>query len=245
MKQLSLSVLLFSMYSFNAFAAIKIDSNQTQVSASDKIKYSFQLQDDKTLAQLTDKNLVETHTKILHLVVYDASLNEFNHVHPEFDGSNWNVELNLPVNGSYMVWAQGETTSGKEFSIYISLVVENGEPEIPVTPLGDVRVGVDGVTQVELSNTKIKAGKMVMIDFTVTRTDGTTPSLSPYLGAFAHVIATPLNGSELIHVHPMEGDDANSGMLHATFPAAGEYRLWVQFNDDNELKTIPLSVVVK
>lgn len=245
MKQLLLSVMLSSMYSFNAFAAIKIDSNQKQVSASDKIKYSFQLQDDKTLAQLTDKNLVETHTKILHLVVYDASLNEFNHVHPEFDGSSWNVELNLPVNGNYMVWAQGETTSGKEFSIYRSLVVENGEPEIPVASLGDVRVGVDGVTQVELASTKIKAGKMVMIDFTVTRTDGTTPSLSPYLGAFAHVIATPLNGNELIHVHPMEGDDANSGMLHATFPAAGEYRLWVQFNDDNELKTIPLSVVVK
>ncbi|MBY0316277.1 MAG: hypothetical protein K2Q26_12195 [Bdellovibrionales bacterium] len=245
MKQLLLSVLLFSMYSFNAFAAIKIDSSQKQVSASEKIKYSFQLQDDKTLAQLTDKNLIETHTKILHLVVYDASLNEFNHVHPEFDGSSWNVELSLPVNGSYMVWAQGETTSGKEFSTYRPLLVENGEPEIAVTSLGDVRVGVDGVTQVELANTKIKAGKMVMIDFTVTRTDGTTPSLSPYLGAFAHVIATALNGSELIHVHPMEGDDANSGMLHATFPAAGEYRLWVQFNDNNELKTIPLSVVVK
>lgn len=144
-----------------------------------------------------------------------------------------------------MVWAQGETTSGKEFSIYRSLIVENGQPEIPVASLGDVRVGTDGITQVELANTKIKAGKMVMIDFTVTHTDETTPSMSPYLGAFAHVIATPLGGSELIHVHPIEGDEANSGMLHATFPATGEYRLWIQFNDNNELKTIPLSVVVK
>ncbi|MBY0383644.1 hypothetical protein K2X05_00670 [bacterium] len=38
---------------------------------------------------------------------------------------------------------------------------------------------------------------------------------------------------------------ANSGMLHATFPTKGEYRLWFQFNDDNQLKTIPVSVNVE
>ena len=245
MKQLLLCLMLSVTYSFDAFAAIKIESKQERVSASEKIKYLFQLQDDKTLAQITDQHLVKTHTQILHLLVYDASLNQFNHVHPEFDGLSWNTELNLLVNGRYRVWVQGKSKNGKEFSIHRSLIVEGGEPETPVVSLGDVRVGTDGVTQVELANTKIKVGKMVMIDFTVTRTDGTVPSLSPYLGAFAHVIASSFNGNELIHVHPMEGDDVNSGLLHATFPAAGEYRLWVQLNDDNQLKTIPLSVDVK
>lgn len=229
----------------SAFAGVQIESSQNKVSASEKISYTFNLVDDKTTASISDKDLVETHTKILHLVVYDASLNEFNHVHPEFNGASWGVELNLPVNGSYKVWAQGKTSNGKEFSVNRSLVVENGMSEIAVAPLGDVRVGTDGTTQVELANTKLKAGKMAMIDFMVTRTDGTTPNLSPYLGAFAHVIATQLNGNDLIHVHPMEGDQPNMGMLHSTFPLAGEYRLWVQFIDDGELKTIPLSVVVK
>jgi hypothetical protein len=36
-----------------------------------------------------------------------------------------------------------------------------------------------------------------------------------------------------------------SGMLHATFPSGGEYRLWIQFIDGVDLRTIPLSVVVK
>lgn len=227
------------------FAGVQIESTQINVSASDKISYSFQLIDDKTTKSISDNDLIETHTKILHLVVYDASLNEFNHVHPEFNGTSWDVELNLPVSGSYKVWAQGKILNGKEFSVSRSLTVENGEAEIPIASLGDVRVGTDGTTQVELANTKLKAGKMAMIDFTVTRTDGTAPSLSPYLGAFAHVIATQLNGNDLIHVHPMEGNDANMGMLHATFPLAGEYRLWIQFMDNNVLKTIPLSVVVK
>ena len=227
------------------FAGVQIESTQSNVPASEKLSYSFNLVDDKTTNSISDKDLIETHTKILHLVVYDASLNEFNHVHPEFNGASWDVELNLPVSGSYIVWAQGKTLNGKEFSVSRSLFVENGEAEIPVASLGDVRVGTDGTTQVELANTKLKAGKMAMIDFMVTRTDGSVPSLSPYLGAFAHVIATQLNGNDLIHVHPMEGNDANMGMLHATFPLAGEYRLWIQFVDNGVLKTIPLSVVVK
>ena len=228
----------------SAFAGVQIQSSQNIVSASEKISYTFALIDDKTKALISDKDLMETHTKILHLVVYDASLNQFNHVHPTYSG-NWNVELNLPVNGSYKVWAQGKTLDGNEFSVNISLVVENGFAEIPVAPLGDERVGTDGTTQVELANTKLLAGNMTMIDFMVTRTDGSTPNLSSYLGAFAHVIATQLNGNDLIHVHPMEGDQPNMGKLHATFPLAGEYRLWVQFIDDGVLKIIPLSVVVK
>lgn len=244
MRQL-LSIFLMCACSASAFAGVKIESSQSKVSASKKFNYSFQLSDDKTSAVITDKNLAETHTKILHLVVYDASLSEFNHVHPEFDGKMWNVELNFPVNGKYTVWAQGETADGQEFSVSRALEIENGQQEIPVASLGDVRVGEDGATKLELASSKIKAGKMVMIDFTISRTDGTMPSLSLYLGAFAHVIATPLGGNELIHVHPMEGDEPNTGMLHATFPDAGEYRLWVQFNDENVLKTIPLSVIVK
>lgn len=242
-KLFFLSLVLF--IEVNAFANVQIESSQNKVSASDSINYTFSLKDDKTLASISDKDLVETHTKILHLVVYDASLNEFNHVHPEFNGTSWSVELSLPVNGSYRVWAQGKTSSGKEFSVNRVLIVENGAAEVAVAPLGDVRIGTDGATQVELASTKLKAGKMAMIDFTVTRNDGATPKLSPYLGAFAHVIATQLNGNDLIHVHPMEGNQPNMGMLHSTFPIAGEYRLWIQFIDDGELKTIPLSVVVK
>lgn len=226
-------------------ATIQIETIQNKVSASEQISYTFNLIDDKTTKSISDKDLVETHTKILHLVVYDASLNQFNHVHPQFNGTSWSVGLNLLVNGSYKVWVQGKTVNGKEFSVSRSLIIEGGEDEIPVASLGDVRTGTDGTTQVELASTKLKAGKMAMIDFTVSRTDGTIPSLSPYLGAFAHVIATQLNGNDLIHVHPMEGDSANTGMLHATFPLTGEYRLWIQFIDDGVLKTIPLSVVVK
>jgi hypothetical protein len=244
MNQILFTVVFALVFSLQAFASLTIESAQSVVTAAETVTYSFQLVDEKTSAPVTDNSLVKTHTKLLHLVVYDKSLNEFNHVHPEFDGALWTVKLNLPVNGTYMVWAQGETDAGSEFSVYRPLVVENGLAENAVQPLGDVRTGSDGITQVELDAVTVKAGKMVMLDFAVTHTDGTAPQLSPYLGAFAHVIATALNGGELIHVHPMEAGPT-SGMLHATFPSSGEYRLWIQFIDGVDLRTIPLSVVVK
>ena len=49
---------------------------------------------------------------------------------------------------------------------------------------------------------------------------------------------------EFPHVHPMTSPEPNEGILHTTFPAAGDYRLWIQFKDGGELKVVPLSVTV-
>lgn len=207
------------------------------------IQYSFDLVDQNSKA-LSDEDLTETHTKKLHFIAYDASLHEFNHVHPTFDGGKWNVELNLPVNGKYFFWAQGQVQNGSEFSTFVNTQIQGGQAELPVVPVGDHRKNSDQGTIVELAGNKLRAGKMAMINFTISREDGTTPEITPYLGAFAHVIAVSPDGDELTHVHPMEGGDPNTGMLHATFPTPGDYKIWIQFNDKGELKTVPLSVTV-
>jgi hypothetical protein len=33
-------------------------------------------------------------------------------------------------------------------------------------------------------------------------------------------------------------------MFHVTFPEKREYRLWIQFLDDGELKTVPLAIKI-
>jgi hypothetical protein len=42
----------------------------------------------------------------------------------------------------------------------------------------------------------------------------------------------------------MDTSNPNQGMLHATFPHKGAYRLWIQFIDGGQLRTVPLSVKV-
>lgn len=209
-----------------------------------EIDLTFQLIDKSTGLQLGENELIESHTKKLHFITYDAALKEFNHVHPTFENGVWTAKLNLPVDGNYFFWAQGTQLDKSEFSSLSHGMIMGGAKENPVLPLGDVRIGVDKNTKVTLAKSKLKAGKMAMVNFTISRTDGKKPQLSPYLGAFAHVIATPTSGDEMIHVHPMEGKKPATGMLHATFPKEGTYRLWIQLIDQGELKTIPLSVTV-
>ena len=209
-----------------------------------RIGYNFKLVDNGQGKNITDQDLNESHTKKLHFIIYDAALKEFSHVHPIYSADKWSVELNLPVSGRYSVWVQGELLDGTEFSVKTQALVVNGAAENPLVSLPDQRSGTDNRTSLDLAKTKIRAGKMTMLTFKVTRTDGLQPIMAPYLGALAHVIATPADGGELIHVHPMEGSEPNTGMLHATFPKAGPYRLWVQFIEHDELITIPLSVLV-
>jgi hypothetical protein len=208
------------------------------------INYSFRLEDSSNNANVGDTDLVESNTKKLHFIAFDQALKEFTHVHPEFDGKKWNVTMNLPVNGRYSFWAQGQLNDGTEFSSLVKTEVSGGQNEWPILPLGDARKGTDRMTTVEISKQRIRPGQMVMLDLVVTREDGQAPQLTPYLGAFAHVISTPVGVDELEHVHPQAGSQPNTAMLHASFGRPGEYRIWVQLMDHNELKVIPLSVIV-
>lgn len=224
--------------------SIEAETQGTLV-ASDKIEFVFQIYDEETKKAVAELDLKESHTKKLHLVVYDASLNEFNHVHPIFDGELWKAELNLTTDGSYYIWAQGVLLDGTEFSASYRVGVAGGKPALPAVSLGNIRKASLGNTVVELSKEKLKPGKMAMLTYTVSRNDGTQPEVTQYLGANAHIIAVSPDGDDLIHAHPMDGDSANTGMIHVTFPTEGDYRIWVQVIDGGDLKTVPLSVTVK
>lgn len=215
-----------------------------QVSAGN-VSVEFQLVDTEENTVLTPAELNVIHEKKIHFLAYDPALQEFRHEHPMFDGKVWKVDLSFAVNGNYFIWAQGELASdSEEFSALSRLKVTDGAPEWPAPALTDIRTGKDSVSVATLSNTKLKAGKMAMPTLTFSREDGSTPEITPFLGAFAHVIATPEDGDSLIHIHPMDSENPNEGMLHVTFPTAGYYRLWVQFMDAGILKTVPLSVQV-
>ncbi len=223
---------------------IALEPDVTSMSAG-TAPYKFQLINTETNQLIGDQNLNISHEKKLHLIIYDPSLKEFQHVHPEFDGKMWSADVQFAFNGNYWVWAQGELSAdGTEFSSPTRLAVTGGSTAWPSPPtLTDIRNGSLGVSAIELSKSKLMAGKMAMLDLKMSRTDGSTPQLTPYLGAFAHIIATPVDGDSLIHVHPVS-TGPSQGMIHAMFPDAGMYRLWVQFIDGGSLKTIPLSVEV-
>jgi hypothetical protein len=210
------------------------------------VSFEFELIDTKLSKTVTDKDLKITHEKKLHMFIFDPALQEFRHEHPEFSNGTWKGSTTLTINGKYWLWVQGAlSVDGAEFAGSTRFTVINGTHENPFPPtLGDVRVGTSSISKVRLSSDVLKAGKMAMPTLTFSRTDGTQPKLTPYLGALAHVVSTPEDGDSLIHVHPMNTSTPNQLMVHMQFPEKGDYRMWVQFIDDGVLKVIPLSVTV-
>lgn len=226
---------------------VEVELKNSGPQSAGQLTLEFQVFDTTSSKVVTDQDLNISHEKLLHLVVYDPSLKEFQHVHPVFDGQMWKADLSFAVNGNYFVWAQGELkVDGYEFSSSTRLEILGGKPAPPAPPrLRDIRVGNDSGSAAKLGLTSLKAGQMAMLDLVFSRVDGSKPQLTPYLGAFAHVIAVPADGDSIIHVHPMAGGSPEQGMLHVTFPSKGTYRLWIQFVDASQIRTVPLSVKVR
>ncbi len=252
LKSMFLIITFFLMAAAPAFPhgdedfRVEVLSDAPEVREAGALKLVFQLRDTEEKRLLTDKDLNVVHEKLIHMFIFDAALKEFHHLHPEYLNSEWVVEAEIKVTGDYWIWAQGQLKSdGEDFASPLRLSIVNGASANPLPPqLGDVRTAVDGESVATLSNTRFRAKTMAMPTLKLSRRDFRETKISPFLGAPVHLMAVPSDGDALIHVHPMEGGEPNSYMLHLTFPAKGEYRLWVQFIDNDVLRTIPLSVVV-
>ncbi|MEK6580664.1 MAG: hypothetical protein AABZ55_15680 [Bdellovibrionota bacterium] len=215
---------------------------------SGEVDLAFELVDLVQKKGLKDVDLALTHEKKLHFFIFDPALIEFQHVHPEFINSKWHVRLQLPRNGDYWVYVQGRILDDElyEFTTSTRLKIAGGLAANPFPPtLSEMRFGNDGLSVVAISDEKIVAGSNTMLIATFSRSDGSKPEITPFLGALAHVIATPVDGDSLEHIHPMGMGLPDQVMLHVVFKEPGMYRTWVQFLDAGVLKTIPLTFEVK
>ena len=76
--------------------------------------------------------------------------------------------------------------------------------------------------------------------------------LQRYLGAWGHAMMLSEDMTEHVHSHPeetLEGTAIKEGggpdlVFHALFPKPGQYRIWLQFQRNNVLSTMPFTVRV-
>ena len=191
------------------------------------------------------------HERLLHLFIIDRQLDFFRHVHPEqvSDGV-FELRENIPP-GQFMVIADFLPLSGRPQMLQHAIVTPGYRgtlfPEAPnLTPDGssekedhDVRVRLDATT--------LKAGKEATLKFTLTDARSNTPvsDLEPFLGAPGHVLLVNANLTESNHVHPEE--PATHGPVitfQPMMPAAGAYKLWLQFQRRGAISTVPFVLSV-
>ena len=171
------------------------------------------------------------HTKRMHFIVVRRDMTGFQHLHPtENADGTWSVPVTLPDAGSYRVFADF-SVGDKAYTLADDLTVDGPVRSRPL-PAPVSSVDVDGL-RVTLTEGATEAGAESELAFTVTR-DGAPVAIQDYLGAKGHLVALRQGDLAFLHVHP----DENSLKFMATFPTAGTYRLFLQFETaDGRLHT--------
>jgi hypothetical protein len=163
---------------------------------------------------------VENHEKMLPLIVVRSDLVGFQHVHPVLDSDGtWCIPVDLSRADDYRVFAAGRGDVGGR----------------------RVHGGAERNTE---------ADEPSMLTLTVSYNGKPVTDLQSYLGAYGHLVA--LRGADpgYLHVHPMgePGDGvtpagADIG-FHATFPSAGDYRLFLDFQHAGVVRTAEFAMSV-
>ena len=113
----------------------------------------------------------------------------------------------------------------------------------------------NGVTvDLQIEPAKMIAGEEadVPIHFEDAKTGAPVKDLQRYLGAFGHAMMLSEDMTEHVHAHPaemLEGTTITEGggpdlTFHALFPKPGNYRIWLQFQRNDVLSTVPFTVRV-
>jgi YD repeat-containing protein len=168
------------------------------------------------------------HTKRMHLIVVRRDMTGFQHLHPRQDADgSWSVPLALREPGAYRVFA--------DFSV-------GGEPRTLATDLaidGDVRTTPLPAPTRTVRTDGLEVTMSDDLRFSITR-DGRPVAVQDYLGAKGHLVALREGDLAFLHVHP----DEHSLRFEATFPTAGRYRLFLQFQVDGRVHTAEFTQAV-
>ena len=216
------------------------------------------------------RNYAVEMTKKLHVVIVSSDFARFMHIHPALSPTgHFTIDQPFPAPGLYYVYADGEPNNldHQVFRFEVNVATNAAPKPITLTPTGrEVNVGP---YTVDLSQVKLSAGGMDMIDVHILKGDKPANDLHPYLGANAHAVF--LNGQDLsyVHVHPMSmGDMAKASttpsgtmkmpadlpedsisspdlMLHISIKQPGTYKMWLQFRGGSQLYVAPFTLTAQ
>jgi hypothetical protein len=204
------------------------------------------IRDPETAALVT--SFATVHEKLLHLFVIGRDLEFFRHLHPERRGDGvFEVTEDLPP-GAYMLVADFLPQDATAQMLQRAVVTPGYDGPLFVQPpaLDDrVREQVADGVRVRLEAGSLAPGREAALRFTFENATTGAPAtdLEPFLGAAAHLLIVNRELTEAIHAHPEI--DRPPITFEPLLPAAGAYKLWLQFQRNGKVTTVPFVLAVK
>jgi hypothetical protein len=188
---------------------------------------------------LAPADLRVEHTRRLHLLLVDPSLDDYQHLHPEPGArpGDWVFEFTPRFGGDYRVFAD-----------FVPIATSRGlyagtdfRVEGPLHPTEFNRPTQETVEQsgvrfhLRVAEGTVRAGVTADLIFSVERVDEADVALQPVMDAYAHLVAFDSARGGFAHLHPMDAGlaqalDRRQPTLRfkVTIPEPGPYVVWAQ-----------------
>jgi hypothetical protein len=181
------------------------------------------------------------HESLLHLFLVSEDLDYFEHAHPRWDGSGFELAVRLPRAGHYRALADFLPEASLPQLVTKSLLVA-GEPMARPTLQRDYAPKQATNLRVEMAlPAEPVAGATASLRFTVTPAS----NLELFVGAPAHMFVASDDLIDLIHAHPLAMMPAATVEFPVVFPRARTYRVWVQFQRAGVVNTARFDIPVR
>jgi hypothetical protein len=186
------------------------------------------------------EDLIVAHTRKLHLLIVDPTLNDYQHVHPEPGRrpGDWVFALTPNRSGLYRVFADF-TPAATQRGLYTSADFTVPGAVARVVREANTTAQAMGFNFELVLPPVFRAGQPVDLKFRI-ETQGRDKKpvpLQPVMGAFAHLVAFDEARSGFAHLHPNETDLAKPPdslrpelNFKVTIPEPGRYVIWAQVN---------------
>jgi hypothetical protein len=180
-------------------------------------------------------------TKLMHLIVVSDDLQTFSHIHPVYkQKGRFEVQANFPQGGNYTLVSDYKPAGQAEQVSLMQVKVagkSSSAPKVDFTKAKSI-----GDTKVQLTADNLKAGKETMLVFKMQQANGQpVTDLKPYLGERGHLVimqqSSPLTRADYIHAHAAKHGTGGEVHFMTTFPKAGKYKMWGQFNRNGKIVT--------
>ena len=209
-------------------------SAPVEISPGQSFSAIISIEDDKGQA-VNDFDIFQE--KPMHLILVRDDLAFFNHLHPEYQGGNFQMETSLPSPGDYTLFCDYLPAGAREQISVLKLRVK-GPPPSAEEPNVRITKKMTGDTKVEVSFSPktVNANRETVVNFDLKQAENDLPvrGLRPYLGEKGHLVILRRSGAlaagDYIHAHATKEGGAAQIRFMTRFPEAGYYKLWCQYD---------------
>lgn len=209
---------------------------------------------DKNGKNLTADDLIITHEKKLHFLIVDNSLNDYHHIHPEYDSKTglFVASFTPNIQGEYNVWSNFRLAENGSYIITKNKIPALRDHKIVPSIQHNNFVENDSVSLEIKAEPPLTAGADSHLAVRIKNKGKSPIKLDTIMGEYAHLVAFSKDGGDFIHCHPMGNESEinkngqeNSLKFHVAPQKEGFTKFFLQMKINGKETTIPFGQYIR